>query len=117
LDRPLTEEVGRNLAAWAAGGEAKEQAKQEAVEPDAAVAAEINTLTAALLAFGDAAGNLDAVQTAVAKNRADNPDGRHVDWLKKQLVRAEAAAAVVPEPQDDDASLFEIPESARTAAA
>jgi hypothetical protein len=74
LDKPLTQETGRLLGEWAAGGDA----------PDVPIAL---TLTNELMALAEkGAANPQAVADGVAKNAAEN-DGdsaKHIAWLKRQ---------------------------------
>lgn len=83
LDRELDEEVGKKLAAWAAGGDAPALDWSEA-----------DALTAELLELA-AEEKRDAVTEAMEKKRRaqkDRPD-LHAAWLRQQLERVKADVA------------------------
>lgn len=83
LDRPLSEDVGVELGKWAAGAAAKPSEIDE----------EIQRFTGELLACADVLGNREAVNAAIAKNRATvrGDLARHAAWLSAQLSRLTAA--------------------------
>lgn len=74
LDRPLSEDVGRALAGWAAGGAAPVgSGDQEVVDQ--------------LLQLGEERGNRDQVLDAIEKHRAKSTAAVHSRWLRTQLDR------------------------------
>lgn len=76
LDRVLDEDVGRALAAWAAGGATAE--------------VDVVALEKQLLDLAEATGKHEAVAQAVEKNRAEKTEAAFADWLQRQLARARA---------------------------
>jgi hypothetical protein len=80
LDAPLSEETGRLLAAWAAGGAAPQPAVDEAAE-----------LVAWLLENAQD-DKRDAVQAAIASNAGKHAEypARHVAWLREQRAKVES---------------------------
>lgn len=114
LDKQVGEETGKLLAQWAAGG-ATSSAADGRVKPvsdtgtpaageplagasgDSPLAAEISAATDALIGM---LADSDAAQVAIEKNAKTHADdlGKHLAWLKQQLVRAQAAAEKASEP-------------------
>lgn len=78
LDRPVGEEAGVQLAAWAAGGEA----------PAAVAEVSVEELTAQLLAVADERGSRDVVEAAIVKHAAGHSVGEHRRWLVGQAEKA-----------------------------
>ena len=78
LDAPLTEDVGRALAEWAAGAPGVSEMSIEEIEAE-------------LLALADAAGNGETVEAAIEAKR---DAGDFPAWLRRQHSRAKAAAIV-----------------------
>ena len=117
LDAPLSEEVGRALAGWAAGssgagaatpetsavasaspGPSSAGAPDEISWPDAAGVDEdeVQRLAAILLSHaGDDEAKRQKIADAIAENRAAHADdpAAHVRWLTAQNARAELAKA------------------------
>lgn len=100
LDRPLTAEVGAQLAAWASGtstvaanGKAPRNGSDRAP-----------VLTTALLDLGGQLGIRDDVAARIATNRADHSadPAAHVAWLKKQVTALKRGVAARAEKPDDD---------------
>lgn len=100
--KPITDEVGVALAAWAAGGATPTRPR---VQPTPEPAAEdpINwgddsgidpedLLADKLLVIAERIGKRDTVEAAIAKNRSQHSGdlAAHVAWLESQIARAEA---------------------------
>jgi hypothetical protein len=81
LDRPISEDTGRQLARWAAGG--------AAAEPSPEVAG----LTDELLELADRLGKKDATAKAVERHRASHDEPSHVAWLRSKVEHAEKVAS------------------------
>jgi hypothetical protein len=77
LDRPLSDETGRQLAEWASGG--------------APEAAEIAALTDQLLQMADQLDKRDATTGAIERHRSRYSLTQHEAWLQKQIANANAA--------------------------
>jgi hypothetical protein len=108
LDKPISEEAGAALAAWAAGGQS---AAPDATPSDAGTSSEGGAATSApgaadiseeeellakaLLTIADSVGNRDVTVKAIEKNRSDPAHSQQdrVAWLRKQLERAQAVVA------------------------
>lgn len=75
LDVPLSEETGRALAGWAAGGASQtvSLSDEEAV--------------ARILDHADAKGNREQVQAAIDQHRAGSTAADHSAWLARQAAR------------------------------
>jgi hypothetical protein len=76
LDQPLSEETGKLLAAWAAGGTAPEVAQPSL--------AEIAAVADRLLAHGDPA----VVGLAIEKSASERSPAEHLAWLLRQEANA-----------------------------
>lgn len=103
LDKPLTEETGRALGEWAAGG---------TVEPDPA-APELPELITELLRLADQLGQREATTGAIGRNRQrhSNNLAAHADWLRKQIAGAQDAVAKAnAAPEEDLFSNTETPQ-------
>jgi hypothetical protein len=87
LDKPLDEQVGRELGKWAAGG----APSAHAATSDHAD--EIEETTRLLLAYAQEHENRSAVQGAITRNRNAHSDDEHVGWLRRQLERTGQGAA------------------------
>ncbi len=91
LDKPLSEETGSALAAWAAGG-AKHV--EEPAEP--VTEAQLAGLTDRLLELAEARGNVQAVTDALRKQeRGIDGPGRaaeYATWLARQVAIAEQSS-------------------------
>lgn len=79
LDRPLTEQVGSDLAAWASG------ASDEAEDPE--------PLRTELLELADRLGRAEETAAAVTANSEQQTPANHIRWLRSQIARAEQALA------------------------
>lgn len=75
LDQPLSEETGRALAAWAAGG----TAATAAVDPG-----EADRIVDRLLEYADTAGNSADVTAAIDVKRASATAAAFLSWLQGQ---------------------------------
>lgn len=82
LDRPITEDTGVQLAAWAAGA---------SVEPSAEEAG----LTDTLLELAERLGKRPATERAVEKHRREQP-ARHVEWLRAKVAHARERVEEAP---------------------
>ena len=92
LDRPITEQVGAQLGAWAAGS-AKPQSPT------------IKKLVEELLELAEQLSAVDKTQAAIAANASDHDNRAHGRWLRAQIKNAqEALAARADEPGEN---LFE----------
>lgn len=98
LDAPLSEDVGRALAAWAQGsvpGSLAGESGDSGADPDPASAAGADQLTAELTArLIGASSEPDKAAAAIEANRVANanaPD-RHLAWLEAQAARIPAEA-------------------------
>ena len=81
LDEPISEDIGAQLGAWAAGE------KSETEEQIAKTSKE-------LLALADQVEKRDVFTAAILKNRrANGPSGAHVEWLHEQLERIRVKVA------------------------
>jgi hypothetical protein len=83
LDQPISEDTGKALAEWAAGGAAK---PSESVEFDPDAGDEAHDLSARLLAAASDEKR-DAVQAAIDRHRGDHDIAAHVQWLRGQVSR------------------------------
>src|SRR5438128_1881313 len=78
LDKPLAEETGLALGAWATGEKADNDEK-------------IIELSSKLRELADDLDNRDVTTAAIQKNRADNGDAAHRNWLERQVAKFQAA--------------------------
>lgn len=94
LDRPLSEQVGKAIAGWAAGKpgpEPGEQTMELTVEAD--------DLAERVLELAEKLGKRDVTETAIEKKRTET-DGNLaalVGWLRRQVSRFEGAVAAADE--------------------
>lgn len=88
LDRPLSEDAGSELGAWAKG--VNDENKKR-----------VAALSAQLLEFADELENRDVTTAAIQKNRADHGDSAHAEWLAKQVERFQAAVDAKTAPAGD----------------
>jgi hypothetical protein len=86
LDEPLTEETGRRLGEWAAGGTAPAPAKTPASLTDAEVA-EIVALASRLLEHGEQTGKYAEVREAIDRDATKKEPRAHLQWLRRQAER------------------------------
>jgi hypothetical protein len=108
LDKPVSEEAGAALAAWAAGGQpaapvpdpsdavTSSEGRAATSAPGAAeISEEEELLAKTLLTIADSVGNRDVTVKAIEKNRSDpaHSQADRVAWLRKQLERAQAVVA------------------------
>lgn len=89
-DQPLSEETGRALAAWAAGGAAPTKADSAPAQSEVE---EVVRIVTRLLEHGDATGNRAEVQAAINKHAAEHTPAQHLAWLRGQLRRLDEKLA------------------------
>lgn len=106
LDRPLTEQVGRDLAVWASGSAGEPQADKPGevlTQPDhvsqpgqseVASPAEILALVTALMQHGLENGKGPQVQAAIEKHAGSHTAAEHYGWLVRQHEKALGPVAV-----------------------
>ncbi len=82
--QPLSEETGRSLAAWAAGGSSPEQ-------PDLSV--EILAVATRLLEYADGSDNREAVEAAITAKASTQSPVEHLAWLQGQARKLDAKLA------------------------
>jgi hypothetical protein len=105
LDKPISEEAGAALAAWAAGGADSVAPSTGPVtaaqEPDAAAAvaagaaeldAQEELLAKTLLDIAEKMDKRDVTEKAI-KGQQAQPQAKRIAWLKTQLERAQAVVA------------------------
>jgi hypothetical protein len=87
LDKPVSEETGRQVGEWAAGAIAAAPAAPPEVD---ALEEEAGALTDSLVAIGEKRGTREAVEKAISENREAHASelSVHLDWLKAQLTKA-----------------------------
>jgi hypothetical protein len=89
LDKPISEETGVQLAAWAAGGATASPVPVLPVEQGKP--SESEALVKELREFAEAQGSLETTDAAIEKNLGfDDPAG-HLMWLRSQVERVRAA--------------------------
>lgn len=94
-DRPLTEETGAQLAAWAAGSSSAAPAPHPPAAGAQTEVEEVVQIVTRLLEHGDATGNRAAVQAAINKHAAANEPRAHLDWLRGQARKLDEKLAGV----------------------
>lgn len=93
LDRPLSEDTGRLLAEWAAGGESKGSVPLVDGSPSSpGEPADVDALVTELLEAVPAEKQID-VSAAVEAKRASVEHAEFAGWVSRQLVRARAGTA------------------------
>jgi hypothetical protein len=81
LDRPLSEDTGRLLAEWAAGGVAAD--------------ADADRIVAKLLEYAATAGTTDTLTAAINTKRSSATPAAFLTWLKGQERRLDEKLAAV----------------------
>lgn len=92
LDQPLSEDVGRRLAEWAAGGSVQ-QADSRGAEADADAADSLAAIEHRLLEHAELNGTADTVTLAIDRARQDKSPAQFAVWLRQQGARLDAKLA------------------------